>query len=64
MAHSKGTSDQDIGRPESWREGRYQKSGRPVDQSVRRSQGKKNAEPPAATQVNSVTTWYRRKRVP
>jgi hypothetical protein len=29
-----GTSDQAIGRPDNWREGRYQQPGKPVDQSV------------------------------
>jgi hypothetical protein len=91
MANSKGTSDQDIARPDSWREGRYQKSGRPVAHSVRRPpqssphhdtprstpvarkdhepavttlQGGRNSETPEVMQVDSVTTWYRRKRFP
>jgi len=29
-----GSTDESIGRPASWREGRYQRSGAPVDQSV------------------------------
>jgi hypothetical protein len=29
-----GSSDESIGRPANWREGRYQQSGKPVDQSV------------------------------
>jgi hypothetical protein len=29
-----GSSDQSIGRPADWREGRYQQPGQPVDQSV------------------------------
>jgi hypothetical protein len=49
MAHSKGISDKDIGRPESWREGRYQ------------SESRAHSEIPRATQADSVTTWYRRK---
>jgi len=30
----KATSDQAIGRPRNWREGRYQQPGQPIDQSV------------------------------
>ena len=33
---AEGTTDEAIGRPEGWREGRYQRSGAPVDQSVNR----------------------------
>ncbi len=29
-----GSTDEAIGRPADWREGRYQQSGQPVDQSV------------------------------
>jgi hypothetical protein len=29
-----GSTDESIGRPAGWREGRYQRSGAPVDQSV------------------------------
>jgi hypothetical protein len=29
-----GSSDESIGRPREWREGRYQQPGKPVDQSV------------------------------
>jgi hypothetical protein len=39
MAHSKGTTDEDIGRPGPWREGRYQQGGQPLDQSVRTAPG-------------------------
>lgn len=31
---TKGTSDESIGRPREWREGRYQQPGKPLDQSV------------------------------
>jgi hypothetical protein len=31
---SKGTTDESIGRPGPWREGRYQKSGQALDNSV------------------------------
>ena len=34
MAESKGSSDESIGRPKEWREGRYQQPGKPVDRSV------------------------------
>ena len=29
-----GSSDESIGRPANWREGRYQQRGEPIDQSV------------------------------
>jgi hypothetical protein len=31
---TKGSSDEAIGRPDEWREGRYQRGGDPVDRSV------------------------------
>ncbi len=34
MNESKGSSDEAIGRPAEWREGRYEQPGKPVDQSV------------------------------
>lgn len=34
MSDSKGSSDEAIGRPREWREGRYQQPGRGVDQGV------------------------------
>ena len=33
-AKSTGSSDQSIGRPPEWREGRYEKAGKPVEPSV------------------------------
>jgi hypothetical protein len=30
----RGSADEAIGRPGNWREGRYQQSGKPIDQSV------------------------------
>jgi hypothetical protein len=30
-SESTGTSDESIGRPDEWREGRYQQPGKPVD---------------------------------
>lgn len=35
MSESKGTSDEAIGRPKEWREGRYQQPGKPADVSVK-----------------------------
>jgi hypothetical protein len=37
MSKSKGSSEEAIGRPDEWREGRYQREGDPVDRSVERS---------------------------
>jgi hypothetical protein len=34
MSESKGSSDESIGRPKEWREGRYQRPGASVDLSV------------------------------
>ena len=34
MGKSEGTTGEDIGRPEPWGEGRYQKPGQSVDESV------------------------------
>jgi hypothetical protein len=42
-SESEGSSDEDIGRPGPWREGRYQEGGKPVDDSVTK-------EPPARPQ--------------
>jgi hypothetical protein len=35
MSSEKGSSDESIGRPAEWREGRYQQPGKPVDECVR-----------------------------
>jgi hypothetical protein len=35
MAKSTGSTDEDVGRPGPWKEGRYQRPGEPVEQSVR-----------------------------
>lgn len=35
MGNPAGTTDRDIGRPEPWGEGRYQKPGQSVNDSVR-----------------------------
>jgi hypothetical protein len=37
MSKTKGSSDEAIGRPAEWREGRYQRSGQPVDRSVEKT---------------------------
>jgi hypothetical protein len=37
--HPMGTSGEDIGRPGPWGEGRYQKAGQSVDESVRTPPG-------------------------
>jgi len=34
MSERKGSSDEAIGRPKEWREGRYQQPGKAVDRSV------------------------------
>jgi hypothetical protein len=39
METSKGTTEEDIGRPGPWSEGRYQKPGQSVDESVRTPPG-------------------------
>ena len=39
MGKSEGTTGEDIGRPEPWGEGRYQKPGQSVDESVRTPPG-------------------------
>jgi hypothetical protein len=52
MAHSKGTTDEDIGRPGPWSEGRYPEGGQPADQSVRTPPGTSpNPHGPASTPV-------------
>jgi hypothetical protein len=46
MGESKGSSNEDIGRPGPWREGRYQTPGKPVDESVvKEPQAERNNEP-------------------
>jgi hypothetical protein len=39
MSKSKGSADQDIGRPGPWGEGRYQREGDPAEVSVRTPPG-------------------------
>jgi hypothetical protein len=40
-----GTSDESIGRPSQWREGRYEKSGRSVESSVLKQPGEGSGPP-------------------
>ena len=40
-----GSSDESIGRPPQWREGRYEKPGVPVEESVIKKPGEGNAPP-------------------
>jgi len=52
MGTSKGTTGEAIGRPEPWGEGRYQKPGQSVDESVRTPPGSvPNAEKRPSTPV-------------
>ena len=39
MVNSEGSKDENIGRPGPWKEGRYQRPGQSVDQSVRTPAG-------------------------
>ncbi|MHB8721332.1 MAG: hypothetical protein ACYDAH_08020 [Steroidobacteraceae bacterium] len=49
---SDGTSDESIGRPTQWREGRYEKDGKPLEPSVLKKPGEGSAPPePASTPV-------------
>jgi hypothetical protein len=51
-----GSTDESIGRPGTWREGRYQRGGAPVDQSVNKpSQSDRPKSPPAEEQ--KPVTW-------
>ncbi len=45
MSEPKGKSDESIGRPAEWSEGRYQESGKPVSHSVAEP-SRKNPPPP------------------
>jgi hypothetical protein len=47
MADNKGTTDEDIGRPGPWREGRYQRRGQKADQSVKTPPGPRDPAPPS-----------------
>jgi hypothetical protein len=71
-AEGKGSSDQAIGRPDNWREGRYQQRGKPVDQSVNKP-SEARAEPhdtvgtqtpPATGRDNAATREPPKGQVP
>ena len=52
MSESKGTSDEAIGRPKEWREGRYQQPGKPVDETVdTEAKPEQKPESPVSTPV-------------
>jgi hypothetical protein len=52
MENSEGTTGEDIGRPGLWDEGRYQKPGQSVDESVRTPPGSvPNADKRSSTPV-------------
>jgi hypothetical protein len=52
MGNSEGTTGEDIGRPGPWAEGRYQKPGQSVDESVRTPPGSApNADKRSSTPV-------------
>ena len=44
MSEPEGTSDEAIGRPKEWREGRYQQPGKPVDRSVETPPGQEDTQ--------------------
>jgi hypothetical protein len=46
-----GSSDESIGRPTAWREGRYEKAGAPIDKTVVKRPG----EAPPDTTSTTVT---------
>ena len=51
MSKTKGSSDEAIGRPDEWREGRYQRGGHPVDRSVDKSSETDHARDTVSTPV-------------
>jgi len=51
MGNIEGTTGEDIGRPEPWGEGRYQKAGQSVDESVRTPGSAPNADKRSSTPV-------------
>jgi hypothetical protein len=53
VSKSKGTSDEGIGRPKEWREGRYQQPGKPVDDTV--ETGTETPDVPAGSNGVPVT---------
>jgi hypothetical protein len=64
MAENKGSSDESIGRPKQWREGRYQQPGKPVDESVTTPAGEKDrSSDPVSTPVTQKD-YQQRKALP
>ncbi len=53
MNEPKGSADEAIGRPQEWRENRYQQPGKPIDQSVKNKPG--NQDAPKDTVSTPVT---------
>jgi len=51
MTNGKGSTDEDIGRPGPWKEGRYQRPGQSIDQSVHTPAGTPNPDQPASAPV-------------
>jgi len=52
MTRTDGSTNEDIGRPGPWKEGRYQQPGQPIDQSVRTPAGTSpNPDTPASAPV-------------
>jgi hypothetical protein len=44
-----GSSDESIGRPKEWREGRYEEAGSPIDESVVRKPGEASPDTTSTT---------------
>jgi hypothetical protein len=61
MAKSEGSTDESVGRPKPWREGRYQRGGRSVDETVQTPPGTSpNPDTPPSTPVTKKDydpTW-------
>jgi len=52
MSNNTASSEQSIGRPAEWREGRYERAGTPVDKSVRIPADERNrSHEPVSTPV-------------
>jgi hypothetical protein len=64
MSSDKGSSDESIGRPAQWREGRYQQPGKPIDKSVRIPADERNpSDDPVSTPVTR-RDYEQRKSLP
>jgi hypothetical protein len=51
MSKTKGSSDEAIGRPAEWREGRYQRGGHSVDRTVEKPADSDQPTDPVSTPV-------------